>query len=310
MRSTARRLVTLQALSLAAAAAAGAAIALALGWRSIGLAPVLMRSPAGAAEATRLGRATPGPATPTPSPEVAVLAFAAGKPFGPAPVTLLPTSTTAPPTPTMVPPTPTTPPPKPATAPPTPTAAPATPTAVPLSPAIGASAAAVAFVPSADQAWQDLQTRLDQAWTAGPSETIALLQDFLERFPGYAPGQEKLYAARLASADQLVQQGEKAAAEAELESAHQLLPDRPEAPAVSAALTEASSAAAQAQAVSAAPAPPARVQAAPTPQPRPVRAPAPPPAPARAVPAAPPRSPPVAPPPAAAPTPTKVPFVP
>ncbi|TME39001.1 MAG: hypothetical protein E6I75_06150 [Chloroflexi bacterium] len=207
-----------------------------------------------------------------------------------------------------------------------PTPASLVPTLTPVPPpALAGPAVPLSTALTADEAWQQLQPQLDQAWGSGPRETIALLQTFLARFPGYPPGQEKLYAALLASADGLLQQGQTEPARGELDRAQQLLPDRPEAPAVTAVLrqpptsatgqrlaADLAAAADQSPAVNepavadelpvvvAAPRSPSHVQP-PTPQPRPVVVPAPPRSPPRAasVPAS-----------AAAPTPTKVPFTP
>ncbi len=295
VRWTAGRDIGVQAVALLAAGAAGAAVAVALGWSSISRTPAAARLPVAAAEATPVALETPGSAsaTPTPVPRVEAIVSRGGEPTVAAPASLPATPTTAGVLPTQ-PPGSLLPAPTPASPLPTPT------TVLPLA-VIGAPAAPVALTLTADEAWQELQPQLDQAWSTGPGQTIPLLQSFLERFPGYVPGQEKLYAALLASADGLLQQGESTAAVAELERAQQLLPDRPEAPAVTAALAGTTAADDEPEVVAAAPPSPLSFQAPPAPQPRPVLAPAPPASPPRAAPA---------PPPAAAPTPTKVPFVP
>jgi hypothetical protein len=152
---------------------------------------------------------------------------------------------------------------------------------------------------------QALEPELGAAWGHDTDRTLTLLQAFLAQFPNDQAGQEKLYAALLAKAQDLQSTGDTDQARADLEQARQLLPTRGEAgaqlariaPTPGPAETDDPQPAARVVAVPPpAPGPAARV--APAPAPRvsaSVRAPAPP-APASVV-------------QRSAPTPTKVPFV-
>jgi len=113
---------------------------------------------------------------------------------------------------------------------------------------IGTPMPTVSPTAEADLAWQQMQPQLDKAWSVGPGETITLLSGFLDRFPGYPPGKDKLYTALIASADGLAEEGETTAALEELDRAQHLLPERSEAPALTVALTHQTPSADEAQA--------------------------------------------------------------
>jgi hypothetical protein len=168
---------------------------------------------------------------------------------------------------------------------------------------------------SDSERWDALQPQLDAAWGADTAATIALLKDFVDRFPDFAPAREKLYAALIAQATDLGASGDRDGATEAAQRAASLLPDRGEAMLLLASLEPRSLADEVAPApvdqVAAAGAPaaetgqqPARVSLPPprTPTPRPVLRTQPP---VQAQPA--PRQAPVQPRPA---IPTKVPFVP
>jgi hypothetical protein len=84
-------------------------------------------------------------------------------------------------------------------------------------------------VPSADDVWQATLPTLDALWGVDTSQTIGLLDDFLDRFPDYSPAKDKLYAALVAHADELASAGERVAAAEQLRRAAELLPSRGEA---------------------------------------------------------------------------------
>jgi hypothetical protein len=153
------------------------------------------------------------------------------------------------------------------------------------------------------QVWQALQPQLDAAWGSDTPRTVAILDEFLARFPDYEAAREKLYAALVASGRDLVDGGDSDQAVDPLERARLLFPTRGEAVDELTSLTPTPE-----------PAAARPVQPAPAPAARPASggavASAPPPVPARPPAPAPPTP---APPPVvqvAAPTPTKVPFAP
>jgi hypothetical protein len=161
----------------------------------------------------------------------------------------------------------------------------ATPTSTAAPPTPGPSP-----TPSATEAWSDLTPRLDAVWATDPEASVALLDQFQVRFPDFQPARDKLYAALIARSQQLVADDQLEAADAVLQQALQLFPDREEARAASEALT------------------PSPTPAPPTPTPPRISVPAAPVAPARA-PTPRPAAPVIRPTPAPA-IPTKAPFVP
>jgi hypothetical protein len=106
-------------------------------------------------------------------------------------VTVMPTSTQAPPTPTS-------------TAQPTPT-------------------------PTLDRAWQSALENLDLTWAQDWPASIATANTFVATHPDFQPAREKLYAARVSYAEQLLSDGQISLAIEQLESADSLSPERPEA---------------------------------------------------------------------------------
>ena len=112
-----------------------------------------------------------------------------------------------------------------------PTEAAGLPSATPASPTAASQAT------TSEQAWQDLQPRLDASWATNTPETITLLEGFLAEYPSVALAREKLYAALLANGNDLVSAGDPSAGAEQLTRAAELLPDRPEAQAALASLT-------------------------------------------------------------------------
>lgn len=70
---------------------------------------------------------------------------------------------------------------------------------------------------------------LDATWEQDWPRTIVVLQQFLDRWPGYGAAEDKLYAALAADAEANIQAEQMATAAAELERAARLLPERGEA---------------------------------------------------------------------------------
>jgi hypothetical protein len=164
--------------------------------------------------------------------------------------------------------------------------------------------------PTSGQIWQTLQPQLDAAWGSDTPQTVAVLDEFLARFPDDEVARDKLYAALVATGRDLVSEGDAAQAVDPLERARVLFPERAEAVDVLASLTP-TPAPAVTRPAQPAPAAVRPVQPAPAPVVRPstgggTAASARPPTPTR------PPAPAVVRPPVvqvAAPTPTKVPFV-
>jgi hypothetical protein len=94
--------------------------------------------------------------------------------------------------------------------------------------AIPAPAAALGVGLGADAEWPSTLRQLDGTWEQDWPRTIATLEDFLKRWPGYDAAQNKLYAALVADANTHLHAGEVAAGVAELERAARLLPERGE----------------------------------------------------------------------------------
>ena len=110
--------------------------------------------------------------------------------------------------------------------------------------------------------WRTTLVQIDPTWGRDWPATIGVLDAFVAAHPAYPASQEKLYAARLFYADELLAADNLDEAVAQLSAASAMLPQRPEASQTLVALTPTPTAT-----------PPARV--APAPQPKPV-APAPP----------------------------------
>ena len=81
----------------------------------------------------------------------------------------------------------------------------------------------------ADAEWSAVLHDLDTTWEQDWPRTIAVLEHFLDRWAGYGPAEDKLYAALVADAEGQLQAEQVAAAAAELEQAARLLPERGEA---------------------------------------------------------------------------------
>jgi hypothetical protein len=94
---------------------------------------------------------------------------------------------------------------------------------------VPAPAAASVADQAADAEWSALLRDLDTTWEQDWPRTIAALEQFLARWPGYAAAQDKLYAALIADSQVHLQAGQVHEGVAELEQAARLLPERPEA---------------------------------------------------------------------------------
>ncbi|MCA1648473.1 MAG: hypothetical protein LC797_24435 [Chloroflexi bacterium] len=92
---------------------------------------------------------------------------------------------------------------------------------------------------TAELVWETLLPRLDAAWGADTGATITLLEEFRARFPEFEPAQDKLYAALMAQANTLAQNGATDAAGETLAQAKALVPRRIEADAALLALRRA-----------------------------------------------------------------------
>jgi len=97
-------------------------------------------------------------------------------------------------------------------------------------PAIAATARARVEGPiGADAAWAETAQTLDGTWERDWPRTIALLEDFLTRWPGYTGAEDKLYAALVSSGEALVAAGQVHDGVAQLERAYTLRPDQGQA---------------------------------------------------------------------------------
>jgi hypothetical protein len=83
--------------------------------------------------------------------------------------------------------------------------------------------------PTAEQAWIDMQPKLDAAWSVDFPKVVGLLEEFLARYHHHDQAANKLYSARVDYAKELVAQC-PIAARAQLASAIALAPERTEAP--------------------------------------------------------------------------------
>jgi hypothetical protein len=91
--------------------------------------------------------------------------------------------------------------------------------------------------PTSAQVWEALQPDLDAVWGTDTQRTIALLDGFIGRFPDHPVAREKLFAALLARADDLVSAGDPEQAVEPLQRAEALFPARGEVAAALASLT-------------------------------------------------------------------------
>jgi hypothetical protein len=103
----------------------------------------------------------------------------------------------------------------------------ATPYTLPL--AVPAPVATAVVSRGADAEWPATLQELDATWDQDRPRTIAVLEQFLDRWPGYSAAEDKLYAALLADAEATLQAGQVADGVAELERAAQRQPGRGEA---------------------------------------------------------------------------------
>jgi serine/threonine protein kinase len=174
-------------------------------------------------------------------------------------------------------------------------ATPLPPTAVPTSPAATATAAptltiAPTATPTVDDLWRVALGKLDPTWSHDWPGSIEVLRAFLQDHPGFVAGEEKLYAAYLFYADQLLETGDVDGAVKQLEAGNALMPQRTEAKLALVALTPTPTAAPAAPQFAPKPQPAAPTQ--PRTQPIPAQQPAAPaPAPAQPRPAPPPLTP-------------------
>ena len=81
----------------------------------------------------------------------------------------------------------------------------------------------------ADAEWPAALHELDATWEQDWPRTIAVLERFLDRWPGYGAAEDKLYAALVADAEANLQTEQVAAGVAELERAARRQPGRGEA---------------------------------------------------------------------------------
>jgi hypothetical protein len=116
------------------------------------------------------------------------------------------------------------------------TAAPTSTTVSTPTPAPSATTAPTA-TPTVDDLWRAVLVQIDPTWSRDWPKTIGLLSAFVAAEPGFSPGQDKLYAARLFYADELLAAGNLDGAIEQLDAANTLLPQRPEAKQTLVALT-------------------------------------------------------------------------
>jgi len=94
---------------------------------------------------------------------------------------------------------------------------------------VPAPAASAVASRGADAEWPATLHELDVSWEQDWPRTIAVLEQFLERWPGYGAAEDKLYAALVADAETHRQAEQVATAAAELERAARRQPERGEA---------------------------------------------------------------------------------
>jgi hypothetical protein len=91
--------------------------------------------------------------------------------------------------------------------------------------------------PTVDDLWRGTLDKLDPFWSRDWPESIELLRAFVTAHPGFAAGEEKLYAAYLFYADELRETGDVDGAVKQLEAGSALMPQRSEAKLALVALT-------------------------------------------------------------------------
>lgn len=93
---------------------------------------------------------------------------------------------------------------------------------------VGPVATPVAVEEGSDQVWQSVAPLLDTLWGVDTAQIVTVLEEFRGRFPDFEPAREKLYAARLTRAAELLAVDDRDGAAKQLVSAIAMLPDRAE----------------------------------------------------------------------------------
>jgi len=103
--------------------------------------------------------------------------------------------------------------------------------AAPYTPPLVVPAPAASAVVSRGAAaeWPATLHELDATWEQDWPQTIAVLEAFLERWPGYGAAEDKLYAALVADGEAHLQADQGGTGIAEIERAVRLVPERGEA---------------------------------------------------------------------------------
>jgi hypothetical protein len=120
-----------------------------------------------------------------------------------------------------------------------------------------------------DEAWQRTLAELDAVWNLDWPAAIQATSHFVDDHPEFEPAQEKLYAAHLFFADQLLTEGRVDEAVEQLESARAVLPNQPAAQQTLVALTPTATPRPSLPSPPAQPTPATRVVSKPAPQPNP-----------------------------------------
>ena len=94
---------------------------------------------------------------------------------------------------------------------------------------VPAPAASAVLSRGADAEWPATVQELDATWEQDWAQTIGVLEHFLDRWPGYGPAEDKLYAALVADAEGHLQADQMDSGVAELERAARRQPGRGEA---------------------------------------------------------------------------------
>jgi hypothetical protein len=94
---------------------------------------------------------------------------------------------------------------------------------------VPAPAARLVLSRGADAEWPATLRELDATWEQDWPRTLAVLEQFLDRWPGYPAAEDKVYAALVADAEGHLQAEQVAAGVAELERAARRQPERGEA---------------------------------------------------------------------------------
>ena len=143
------------------------------------------------------------------------------------------------------------------------------PTATPLATAQATPTAQPTPTPTVDEAWQRTLAELDAVWNLDWPAAIQATSHFVDDHPEFEPAQEKLYAAHLFFADQLLTEGRVDEAVKQLESARAVLPNQPAAQQTLVALTPTATPRPSLPSPPAQPTPATRVVSKPAPQPNP-----------------------------------------